>query len=274
MNETTNQLFYHRILKRIICCMLIVGLVCSNLSGQVVLAAESETTTPTIRLYLQKPEDWTTPAIHVWNEEAVIKSDGTIFIESWNADKPKLYKDSSNGLYYVDVTLKSWYGFQFINAETGKDIRIDKDVDTDAKVLAAFTQMTKDTSVYYLNKNGTYGWYMDAAGTKTLDVPSTIYANIHFYNEQEWETPCIDAWVSGVTTQYSNVGSDTNIKGWDHTLPAMKAEEENWYTATIQVTGKLNGMQFVDAKTGNMTILNPAQLEIVDTCVKETATDL
>ena len=101
--------------------MLIVGLVCSNLSGQVALAAETETTTPTIRLYMQKPNDWGTPAIHIWNKEAVIKGDDPVYIKgNWNTSKPQLFKDNSNGLYYVDVTLKSWDGFQLIDTKTGR----------------------------------------------------------------------------------------------------------------------------------------------------------
>ena len=267
----------HSFFRTMISCILVVGLVCSGFSGKVAFAAETTDSIPTIRLYLQKPDDWGTPAIHIWNEDAVVEGDGTVFVKSWNTSKAKLYKDASSGLYYVDITLKSWYGFQIMDAENeknDKEIRVDKDVEADAKVLAAFSQMTEDTSVYYLNMNGTYGWYLDVAGTKPLELPGTVYANIHFYNEEEWETPCIDVWANGAETTYSNVGAMTAIKGWDHKLPSMKAEEENWYTATIQVNGKLSGMQFVDAKTGTIRSFDSKQLATVDACTKETATDL
>lgn len=277
MKEKPNLFLESRIFRTVLSCILIVGLICSGLAGNVAFAAETTDTIPTIRLYLQKPDDWGTPAIHMWNEDAVVEGDGMVFVKSWNASKTKLCKDSSSGLYYVDVTLKSWYGFQIMDADSDtndKEIKVDNKDEADAKVLAAFSQMTEDISVYYLKKNGTYGWYMDADGTKPLEVPGTIYANIHFYNEEEWETPCIDAWVYGTETTYSNVGAKTAIKGWDHELPSMKAEEENWYTATIQVTGNLTGMQFVDAKTGTILAFDSKQLATVDACTKETPTDL
>lgn len=274
MKEQRNVFFPKKVIRMLVSCLLIIGMVCNTCSYHVVLAAETQEKVPTIRLYLQKPEGWTTPVIHMWNEDAIVKGDGEQFVPAWNTSKTKLYKDASSGLYYVDVTLKGWHGFQMIDAESGKEIKVDKNVEADADVLAAFSQMKEDTSVYYLNKNGTYGWYMDANAATPLEIPADIYVNIHFYNESEWEMPCIDAWADGVNTEYSNVGAQTAIKGWDHKLPAMKAETENWYTATIQATGKLSGMQFVDAKTGTIVMLNTEQLAMVSAGTKKTPTDL
>lgn len=266
--------FLEQILRKVICYFLIVGMVCSGFSYHVVFAAETTENLPTIRLYLQKPEGWGTPAFHIWNEDAVVKGDGEVFVPSWESEKTKMFKENSGELYYVDVKLKGWHGFQFIDAESDKEIKIDNKVDADGDVLAVFSQMREDTSVYYLEKNGEYGWYMDADGTNPLKIPDTIYANIHFYNECEWQTPCIDAWADGTITTYSNVGADTDIKGWTHKLPSMKAEGKNWYLATVQVKGELSGIQFVDAKTGSITMLDTKQLETIYTCTKKTATDV
>lgn len=274
MKEKRNRILGNRIFRMVISYLLIVGMTCSSFSCDAVFAAETKESIPTIRLYLEKPEGWTTPAFHVWNEDAVVNGDGEVFVQAWDASETKLFKEASSGFYYVDVTLKGWHGFQFIDAESGDEIKVDKNAEADADILATLSQMTEDISVYYLEKNGTYGWYMDANGTKPLEIPATIYANIHFYNEQEWKTPCIDAWVDGVTTTYTNVGTQTDIKGWDHTLPSMKLEKENWYTATVQVTGKLSGMQFADAKTGNIITLDAEQLATINTCTKETPTDV
>ena len=175
MNETRYSLLRDEVSRKVIAWLLvmamILGLVPSNYSI-VAKAAEA----PTLKLYVEKPSDWTTPVVHVWNNNAVIDGNGTATITAWGQEKTKLYKDETSGLYFVNVTNPNWTGFQFVNAETAAELKFD-----DAALLKKFNETTEDVSYYYLKGDKeAYAWYTDAEGKNKLALEE-IAAKEEYY---------------------------------------------------------------------------------------------
>ncbi len=164
MNEAKNSLYGKTIARKVISWFLVLAMIIGLAPADFSLVAEAAA--PTVKLFLEKPESWTTPVIHVWDEGAVITGGEQVEIPAWGQEKTSLNMDEASGLYYAEVQSSNWTGFQFVDAETAAELKID-----DAAVLKAFNGFTSDTSVYYLaDESGTYGWYTDAEGTTELPL--------------------------------------------------------------------------------------------------------
>lgn len=120
---------------------------------------------PTIRMYFEKPDGWTTPVINSWGDSVKITNGDIGNATVWgNQEKPKLACDAESGLYYVDMQCNSVSGFQFVNAEDSSEYKFEAD-----DVTAAINAITTDTSIYYLRDGkGGMKWYKDADKTETL----------------------------------------------------------------------------------------------------------
>lgn len=177
MSETRYSLLRDEVSRKVIAWLLIMammlGLVPSNFS---IVAKAAEV--PTLKLYLEKPSDWTTPVVNIWNTAATVEGNGTADIKGWqnNRTQPKLYQDETLGLYYVEVTNPNWTGFQFVDAETAAELKFD-----DAALLKKFNEATEDTSYYYLKGDKEeYAWYTDAEGKNALTLEE-IEAKEEYY---------------------------------------------------------------------------------------------
>lgn len=120
---------------------------------------------PTIRMYFEKPDGWTTPVINSWGDSVKITNGDIGNATVWgNQEKPKLACDAESGLYYVDMQCNSVSGFQFVNAEDSSEYKFEAD-----DVTAAINAITTDTSIYYLRDGkGGMKWYKDADKSETL----------------------------------------------------------------------------------------------------------
>lgn len=120
---------------------------------------------PTIRMYFEKPDGWTTPVINSWGDSVKITNGDIGNATVWgNQEKPKLACDAESGRYYVDMQCNSVSGFQFVNAEDSSEYKFEAD-----DVTAAINAITTDTSIYYLRDGkGGMKWYKDADKTETL----------------------------------------------------------------------------------------------------------
>lgn len=120
---------------------------------------------PTIRMYFEKPDGWTTPVINSWGDSVKITNGDIGNATVWgDQEKPKLACDAESGLYYVDMQCNSVSGFQFVNAEDSSEYKFEAD-----DVTAAINAITTDTSIYYLRDGkGGMKWYKDADKSETL----------------------------------------------------------------------------------------------------------
>lgn len=120
---------------------------------------------PTIRMYFEKPDGWTTPVINSWGDSVKITNGDIGNATVWgNQEKPKLACDAESGWYYVDMQCNSVSGFQFVNAEDSSEYKFEAD-----DVTAAINAITTDTSIYYLRDGkGGMKWYKGADKTETL----------------------------------------------------------------------------------------------------------
>lgn len=140
----------------------------------------AQAATPTVRLYLEKPDNWTTPVINMFDSSATVNNDGQgngTIVQWGNQEKPKLALDSSNGLYYVDVQSSVWDGFQFVDAETAAEIKVSSydGGPTDQAILDKIKTLDSDTSIYCLADGaGNMAWYSGATNSSEPFVKPVV----------------------------------------------------------------------------------------------------
>ena len=119
-------------------------------------------------IYFEKPENWKTPVINLWDGDFVLDNHGAgdAPIATWgNQDKPKLADSDGENIYTVTLTGTTMTGFQLVDADTGAE----KKFDGQSEEVKAINAITTDTSIYYLSDgNGGMKWYKDANKSETL----------------------------------------------------------------------------------------------------------
>lgn len=160
----------HGITSRIFSLVLVFVMLFTMVSGLPGGQLTAQAATPTIRLYLEKPDDWTTPVINMFDSGATVNNNGAgnATIAAWSQEKPKLALDSSSGLYYVDVQSTKWDGFQFVNAETAAEIKVSSYDGNPLQVaiLNKIKSLSSDTSAYCLkDSNGDMAWFSGSNNT-------------------------------------------------------------------------------------------------------------
>ena len=164
------------IFRRVFSLILVLAMIMTMIPSIGGMAtAYADGTSPTIRLYLDKPSTWSIPVIHVWDAGATVNNHdaGNATISQWgNQEKPMLALDNSTGLYYVDVQSSKWEGFQFVDA--GSTEKAAPDIKTEGAAIEQIKTFTSDASIYcLLDDNGKYQWYKDASRNETL-IPESV----------------------------------------------------------------------------------------------------
>ena len=164
------------IFRRVFSLILVLAMIMTMIPSIGGMAtAYADGTSPTIRLYLDKPSTWSIPVIHVWDTGATVNNHdaGNATISQWgNQEKPMLALDNSTGLYYVDVQSSKWEGFQFVDA--GSTEKAAPDIKTEGAAIEQIKTFTSDASIYcLLDDNGKYQWYKDASRNETL-IPESV----------------------------------------------------------------------------------------------------
>ena len=164
------------IFRRVFSLILVLAMIMTMIPSIGGMAtAYADGTSPTIRLYLDKPSTWSIPVIHVWDAGATVNNHdaGNATISQWgNQEKPMLALDNSTGLYYVDVQSSKWEGFQFVDA--GSTEKAAPDIKTEGAAIEQIKTFTSDASIYcLLDDSGKYQWYKDASKKEKL-VPDSV----------------------------------------------------------------------------------------------------
>ena len=164
------------IFRRVFSLILVLAMIMTMIPSIGGMAtAYADGTSPTIRLYLDKPSTWNTPVVNVWAAGATVDNHdaGNAAISQWgDQEKPKLAYEESSRLYYVDVQSSEWTGFQFVDA--GSTEKAAPEIKTEGAAIEQIKTFTSDTSIYcLLDDNGKYQWYKDASKKETL-VPESV----------------------------------------------------------------------------------------------------
>lgn len=164
------------IFRRVFSLILVLAMIMTMIPSIGGMAtAYADGTSPTIRLYLDKPSTWNTPVVNVWAAGATVNNHdaGNAAISQWGGqEKPKLAYDESSKLYYVDVQSSEWTGFQFVDA--GSTEKAAPEIKTEGAAIEQIKTFISDTSIYcLLDDNGKYQWYKDASKKETL-VPESV----------------------------------------------------------------------------------------------------
>lgn len=163
------------IFRRVFSLILVLAMIMTMIPSIGGMAtAYADGTSPTIRLYLDKPSTWNTPVVNVWAAGATVNNNGAgnATITQWGQEKPKLAYEESSRLYYVDVQSSEWTGFQFVDA--GSTEKAAPEIKTEGAAIEQIKTFTSDTSIYcLLDDNGKYQWYKDASKKETL-VPESV----------------------------------------------------------------------------------------------------
>ena len=164
------------IFRRVFSLILVLAMIMTMIPSIGGMAtAYADGTSPTIRLYLDKPSTWNTPVVNVWAAGAMVDNHdaGNAAISQWgDQEKPKLAYEESSRLYYVDVQSSEWTGFQFVDA--GSTEKAAPEIKTEGAAIEQIKTFTSDTSIYcLLDDNGKYQWYKDASKKETL-VPESV----------------------------------------------------------------------------------------------------
>ena len=119
-------------------------------------------------IYFEKPDNWKTPVINLWDGDFVLDNHGAgdASIAKWgNQVKPKLAASDVKNFYIITLNGTTMTGFQLVDADTGAEIRFDGQ----SEEVKAINAITTDTSIYYL-RDGKDGmkWYKDVNKSETL----------------------------------------------------------------------------------------------------------
>lgn len=244
----------HGVVNRVFSLVLVFAMLLTMVSGLLPgTTMTAQAATPTIRLYLEKPDDWTTPVINMFDGSATVSNngEGNGTISSWgNQEKPKLALDSTTGLYYVDVQSSVWDGFQFVNAETAAEIKVSSydNNATQEAILDKIKSYTADTSVYCLkDSEGNMSWYTGATNTSDPLVEPVVlgYTSPEVNGREVTFRLPADKAVGNDGSQATSVTVPGDMNGWDVTAYELTLDSStNMYTGTFTVAPGLYGYKF------------------------------
>lgn len=216
---------------------------------------------PTIRMYFEKPDGWTTPVINSWGDSVKITNGDIGNATVWgNQEKPKLACDAESGLYYVDMQCNSVSGFQFVNAEDSSEYKFEAD-----DVTAAINAITTDTSIYYLRDGkGGMKWYKDADKSETLIEykeagyvsPEVKGRKVTFRVPVEKTRDAASATVPGGMNDWKLDSSDWELK---------KDETAGMWSGTFTIAPGKYEYKFALNKTWDVSFSDPANNRVSGT---------
>ena len=194
--------------------------------------------------------NYTTPAMQYWGGTTTAVTGATATdqaITGWGGAVGQLFTQDSETNFW-SLTLKGDFtGFQFL------DYTNPSSNTAGAGFVSSMSQYTGDTptDLYYVYKDGTYGWYLDAAGTTPMPIPEYTNLTIHYQNADSWTTPAVQYWQPSNITVSGQV-SESAITGWGGVLGhVMTSDTANSGFYTISLKGTIDGMQFLDMADPN-----------------------
>lgn len=253
------------IASRIRCFLLALAMVVTMVpalggGNSTVQAAEKE---KNLTIHFMMPSDWgwKTPAVQFWGGTYAVSgntvsgnnntenADGTE-IPGWGGAKGFFMskgKSVGNTTEYTLSVKGTFIGFQFFDF-SNTDNTVNPAYDSK---LSQYTAATP-TDVYYIQKDGTWAYYLDADGTKVvpaLQTPEYIRTiRIYFEKPDGWTTPVINSWGDNIKITNGDIGNAT-VGGWgNQEIPKLAYDENSkLYYVDLQCNS-ISGFQFVNAE--------------------------
>ena len=185
-------------------------------------------------IYFEKPENWETPVINLWDGDFVLDNHGAgdASIAKWgNQVKPKLAASDVKNFYIITLNGTTMTGFQLVDADTGAEIKFDGQ----SEEVKAINAITTDTSIYYLSDgNGGMKWYKDANKSETMIKyeearyvsPEVVGRNVTFRVPAEKAGDAEHVTVPGGMNGWDPASSDYELK---------KDEETGMWSGTFTI---------------------------------------
>ena len=250
------------IASRIRCFLLALAMVVTMVpafgGGSRTVQAAQEEQNLTIHFMMPSNWGWKTPAVQFWGGTYAVSgntvsgnantenADGTE-IPGWDGAKGFFMSQGNNVGNTTEYTLSvkgTFAGFQFFDFGN-----TDNTVKAYDRKLSQYTAATP-TDVYYIQKDGTWAYYLDADGTKVvpaLQTPEYIRTiRIYFEKPDGWTTPVINSWGENIKITNGDIG---NATVWvDQEKPKLAYDEKSkLYYVDLQCNF-INGFQFVNAE--------------------------
>ena len=278
-----NEWIRKRTAKATVCWVLSLGMVATTpqLSMIQAYAAETEQGTETTTSVREDAMNLTLhidnvsakygkPALQYWGDDATIVSGATDTnqpITGWkDAVGQILTKDGDTEFYSVTLN-GNFTGFQFLDYADPSKNTAGQGFESSMVEFKG----TTPTDLYYICKDGTWGWYTDAEGKNSLKVAPKTYVTMHIKPETEWKTPVMQHWSDKL--EISDSTKEAAITGWGVLGNCLTPEDNGFYKITVK--GNFGGFQFVDAENGDDTKTGDATYDkLLNTFTKETPSDV
>lgn len=210
------------------------------------------------------------PALQFWDDDETIVSgamETNQKITGWDGAVGQiLTKDGDTDFYSVTIN-GNFKGFQFLDYATPSKNTNGQGFESTMEEYKGATP----TDLYYICKDGTWGWYTDAQGSNPLKVAQKVYVTMHVKPETVWTTPVMQHWNDKL--EISDSSKEAAITGWGVSGNCLTPEDNGFYKITVK--GTFGGFQFVDAENGNDTKTGDATYDkLLNTFTKETPSDV
>ena len=254
------------IASRIRCFLLALAMVVTMVpafgGGSRTVQAAQEEQNLTIHFMMPSNWGWKTPAVQFWGGTYAVSgntvsgnantenADGTE-IPGWDGAKGFFMSQGksvgSNTTEYTLSVKGTFTGFQFLDFGNTKNT-VNPAYD---RKLSQYTAATP-TDVYYILKDGTWAYYLDADGkTVVPDLQTPEYVRtirIYFEKPAGWTTPVINSWGDNIKITNGDIGNAT-VGGWgNQEIPKLAYDENSkLYYVDLQCNS-ISGFQFVNAE--------------------------
>ena len=241
---------------------MVVTMVPAFGGGSRTVQAAQEEQNLTIHFMMPSNWGWKTPAVQFWGGTYAVSgntvsgnantenADGTE-IPGWDGAKGFFMSQGksvgSNTTEYTLSVKGTFTGFQFLDFGNTKNT-VNPAYD---RKLSQYTAATP-TDVYYILKDGTWAYYLDADGkTVVPDLQTPEYVRtirIYFEKPAGWTTPVINSWGDNIKITNGDIGNAT-VGGWgNQEIPKLAYDENSkLYYVDLQCNS-ISGFQFVNAE--------------------------
>ena len=220
-----NEWIRKRTAKATVCWVLSLGMVATTPQLSMIQAYAAETeqgteTTTSVRedamnltLHIDNVSaKYEKPALQYWGDDATIVSGATDTnqpITGWGGAVGQiLTKDGDTEFYSVTLN-GNFTGFQFLDYEDPSKNTYGQGFESSMVEFKG----TTPTDLYYICKDGTWGWYTDAEGKNSLKVAPKTYVTMHIKPETEWKTPVMQHWKDKLEISDSTQETDSEVWG-------------------------------------------------------------
>ena len=116
MSKSKKSFVGKTISKKVISWILVLAMILGLAPANLTLVAQAAA--PTVTVYFEKPDTWTTPVINVWDTSAtVVAGEDVEVVDPWNKSVPSLKEDTESGLYFSLLMLRQRQNLKLVMPE-------------------------------------------------------------------------------------------------------------------------------------------------------------